>query len=135
MYKVVQSRSYQLLLPRRSISWRQLTSACSETGVERMGTTGLVHHTPEHLQQCLAVRHDLVLGHERVAKDGHRVALDAEVAAQLHIEANLHAQQPILAESKDAAAQRTQIQTAVTQHCHMLTVHVMTGRQLPEKAA
>ena len=44
---------------------------------------------PVHLQQRLAVGHHLRLREEGVAVHRHRVALDAEVAAQLHVEADL----------------------------------------------
>lgn len=45
---------------------------------------------PEYLQECLAVGHHLVLPDPCVAKDGGSVALDAEVAPKLHIEAHLY---------------------------------------------
>ena len=44
---------------------------------------------PEDLQESLAVGHDLVWAHKRIAVDGHDVALDAEVAAHLQVEADL----------------------------------------------
>ena len=45
--------------------------------------------SPEDLQEGLAVGDSLVVGHKRVAIDGHGVALHAEVASKLHIEAHL----------------------------------------------
>ena len=47
---------------------------------------------PEELQQGFAVGHHLVLLEEGVAIDGGGVALDAEVAPQLNIEADLSTQ-------------------------------------------
>jgi len=44
---------------------------------------------PEDLQQGLAVGDSLVIGHKGVAIDGHGIALHAEVASKLHIEAHL----------------------------------------------
>ena len=44
---------------------------------------------PVHLQQRLAVGHHLRLREEGVAVHRHCVTLDAEVAAQLHVEADL----------------------------------------------
>ena len=44
---------------------------------------------PEGFKSPLAVGNNLVLGQEGVAKDGHGIALGAEVAAQFHIESNL----------------------------------------------
>ncbi len=57
--------------------------------MRRKGEIEARSHTPEHLQEGLAVGGDLVHGEEGVAVDGHGVALHAEVAAQLHIEAHL----------------------------------------------
>ena len=54
-------------------------------------------HIPEDLQQGLAVGDNLVLGQEGVAVNGGGVALHAEVAPQLHVEAHLCPPRPFTA--------------------------------------
>ena len=70
---------------------------------------------PEELQQGFEVGDDLVLSEEGIAVNGLGIALDTEVASQLHIEANLPSNRDV---QEMQVGHRLKLHSSVDYHPH-----------------